>query len=103
MTSDYSPYDDLDYPYTPTSRKDPIHQPETFDDYVEFLKIANTVKTALIKQAKSDATLHCLRVLGAVIHQQVKLGVLRKECGMLLFETVRHEAIYQGVIDKRDY
>lgn len=94
MTSDDDYYDGLDMPFSSFTNR--IEDPKTFDDYVTFLQLSNTIKEALVKQTKYETSAFLLRCLRAIINEQVEAKLLSRSQGDTIYEFVESMAIDRG-------
>lgn len=98
MTSfDYcgDPYDSLDACDSFTN-PDRIIQPETIDDFIEFIKMGSTIKDQLVKQTKYETSEFIFRCLRAIINEQVEMRLLTGSEGDYIYSAVEDLAIKKG-------
>jgi len=93
-TSSADPYDSLDSPYATFT--DRIHDPETFDDYIEFIRLGNQIKENLVKQVKHETSAFLLKCLKTIIKEQVQAKLLKRDLGDLIYNFVESRAIDKG-------
>jgi hypothetical protein len=89
------PYDELDY-HSPASYTDRTQDPKTIDDYIEFIKLGNTIKESLVKQTKYETSAFILRYLRCILNEQCEAKLLRRSQADTIYEFVESMSIQKG-------
>lgn len=90
-------YDSLDVPSAPYS--DRIHEPETFHNYITFIKLGNQVKDNLVKHTERETTVFLLSALRSIIIEQTEAQLLDKDTAFHIYNGVKDQAERKGWIE----
>lgn len=96
LTSVDDYYSDLDESLSSFTNPDKILQPETVDDFIEFIKIGSVIKENLVKQTRYETSAFMLTALKAIINEQVEAKLLSQSQGDTICEFVESLAIEKG-------